>query len=235
MSFGLSRGKPLQVGDVGLDRTDLPPLPDNLAQDPRAAWIDPREWFPNPERRFELEIGSGKGAFILEQAAAKPDVNFLGVEWAGEFYRYAADRCRRRALPNVRLLHDDATELLHWRIPDAIVDVIHLYFSDPWPKKRHNKRRVVQDRFLADAHRALRPGAELRIVTDHEEYWAWMQEHFTRWSAPERVPPRFELLPFTPDRRAEGAREGEIVGTNFERKYAREGRPFHAAVLRKPE
>lgn len=238
MSFGLSRGKTLDPGDVGLFSSDLPPLPDDLGANPRAGWLDPRHWFARPGQPFEIEIGSGKGTFLVQQATLQPDVNFLGIEWAKEFASYAADRLRRRQLTNVKLLCADATEFLHWRVPDGICRVVHLYFSDPWPKARHHKRRVVQDRFLADAHRVLEPpgasggGGELRIVTDHDDYWAWMEAHFDRWCAPDRGgnEPRFERLPFE---RPESAGEGEVVGTNFERKYKREGRPFNATILRR--
>jgi tRNA (guanine-N7-)-methyltransferase len=232
MSFGLGHGRDLDdaPGVVGVSAEEMPPLPDEIARDRRAAWVDCRRWFSEPARALEIEIGSGKGTFLLQQASEQPETNFLGIEWAREFYLYTADRVRRRGLGNVRVLHGDATEFLRWRCPDAIARVIHLYFSDPWPKRRHHRRRVVQDSFLADAWRVLVPGGELRIVTDHDEYWMWMREHFARWTAPE-ASPRFELLAFAPPR---SAGEGELVGTNFERKYRREGRPFNAAVLRKP-
>lgn len=235
MSFGLSRGRQLDPGTIGLTAADLGPLPDDILTNPAAALIDPRQWFPDPARPFELEIGSGKGTFLIQQGAASPEKNFLGVEWAHEFYAYAADRLRRGGLANIRLLNADAVEFMHWRCPGGVARVIHLYFSDPWPKSRHHRRRVMQDRFLADAYRILEPGGELRIVTDHEKYWAWMEGHFARWtvggpgSAPNR--PLFIRLPFDPPA---SASEGELVGTNFERKYKREGRPFHAATLRKP-
>jgi tRNA (guanine-N7-)-methyltransferase len=217
---------------VGITGDELGPLPDEIATDPRAAWVDPRGWFPDPRLPLEIEIGSGKGTFLLQEGSERPGTNFLGIEWAREFYEYTADRVRRRGLANVRVLNADATEFLHWRCPDGIARVIHLYFSDPWPKSRHHRRRVVQDRFLADAARVLEPGGELRIVTDHDEYWAWMREHFARWCAPTPTAER----PFIPADFAPpgSAGEGELVGTNFERKYRREGRPFHAAVLRKP-
>lgn len=278
MSFGLGRGRQLDPGAIGITADDLGPLPDDILTNPAAARIDPRTWFPDPSRPLEIEIGSGKGTFLLQAAAAHPGTNFLGIEWAREFYQYAADRCRRRwgggaaapddeeldTLPsgerrasrpewsaNVRLLNADAVEFLHWRCPGSIAQVIHLYFSDPWPKTKHNRRRVLQDRFLADAYRILQPGGELRIVTDHEEYWAWMEEHFARWTqrgidlrpvdpsshpvvpghALNEHPGPFLRLPFTP---LASTPESELVGTNFERKYRREGRPFHAAILRKP-
>jgi tRNA (guanine-N7-)-methyltransferase len=229
MSFGLSRGKEFDVGAIGIESATLPALPDSVNDTPLAAWLDPRQWFEHPARPLEIEIGSGKGTFLVQQAEIDPETNFLGFEWAKEFWAYAADRVRRRALKNVKLVHGDATEFLHWRTPSGIARVIHLYFSDPWPKSRHHKRRVVQDRFLEDAHRILTDRGELRIVTDHDAYWSWMEEHFARWASP-APGARFERLPFE---RPVSAGQNEVVGTNFERKYAREGRPFHSAVLRK--
>lgn len=240
MSFGLSRGKPLDVapGVVMVSDQELPTLPDAALTDPTAGWIDPRSWFPHrdgdPERRFEIEIGSGKGTFLCQQAALSPEIDYLGIEWAGEFCNYAADRVRRAKLTNVRMMRTDATEFIRWRVPSGIVDVVHLYFSDPWPKARHHKKRVVQDRFLGETWRILKPGGELRVVTDHDELWAWDRAHFDRWCGEGPCPgwsgpaPAFEETSFA----APGsAKEGELVGTNFERKFREEGRSFHATVL----
>jgi tRNA (guanine-N7-)-methyltransferase len=232
MSFGLSRGRELDVSGVLVDAGALPPLPDNPLENPHGGWIDPREWFPDPSRPFELEIGPGKGAFLVHEAESRPEVNFLGIEWAREFCVYAADRMRRRGLENVKMMSVDATDFLRWRTPSGIVRTLHLYFSDPWPKPRHHKRRVVQDAFLEQAHRVLEPGGELRVVTDHPEYWRWMEARFDRWCAPDHEP-RFERRAFEDADRPAGAREGELTGTNFERKYREEGRDFFATVLRK--
>lgn len=204
----------LDITGFGVTLADLPPL--------ESGCIDPRFWFEHPERRFEIEIGSGKGTFLVQQAALQPEVNFLGFEWAGEFFRYAADRVRRHRRTNVKIVHADATEFLRFRCADGVAAVIHLYFSDPWPKTRHHKRRVVQDHTLAEFHRVLRSGGELRLVTDHDDLWAWYQAHI------ERNARMFDAKVFeTPI----SAGEGEVVGTNFERKYRREGRPFHAVTL----
>lgn len=242
MSFGLSRGKPLDPasGVIMVSPDELPPLPDEVLTDPEAGRLDPREWFPlrreDPDRRFEIEIGSGKGTFLVQHAPTTPGTDYLGIEWAGEFCNYAADRIRRAGLRNVRTLCTDATEFLHWRVPSGIVDVLHLYFSDPWPKSRHHKKRVVQDRFLADTWRILKPGGELRVVTDHDELWAWDRSHFDRWCGSGPCPghegpiPAFEEGPFA---KPASAGEGELVGTNFERKFREEGRSFHASVLTK--
>ncbi|HMN95173.1 MAG TPA: tRNA (guanosine(46)-N7)-methyltransferase TrmB [Phycisphaerales bacterium] len=214
MSFGLSRGRRLDGAEWSIDQSDLPSYDGTR--------LDPRAWFPHPERPFELEIGSGKGTFLLQESALRPEVNFLGIEWAGEFHRYAADRLRRRGVANVRLLRADATEFIRFRCPDAIASTLHLYFSDPWPKARHHKRRVVQDHTLREFHRLLVPRGELRLVTDHDELWAWYEEHAERHAA------LFERAPFE---RPASAGSEEVVGTNFERKYRREGRPFHAMTL----
>lgn len=199
---------------IGRCLADLPPFEDGR--------VDPRSWFDHPARRLEIEIGSGKGTFLVQQAEARPLTNYLGIEWAGEFYRYAADRLRRRGLTNVRMLHGEAGSFLRCWCAEAVAAVIHLYFSDPWPKSRHHKRRVVQDRSLIDMHRVLAPGGELRLVTDHEALWAWYEAHAARHAA------IFERRDFAA---APTTEPGELVGSNYERKFAVEGRALHAMTL----
>ncbi|MEM7621977.1 MAG: hypothetical protein AAF235_02100 [Planctomycetota bacterium] len=246
MSFGLGHGRSIDtaLGVVAVGEAELPPLPDSILEDPDAARLDPRAWFEVPDRPLEIEIGSGKGTFLLRHASAERETNFLGIEWAHEFFAYAADRMRRRrasgGMTNVRMLHADATAFLRWRVPAGLVRVIHLYFSDPWPKARHHKKRVVQDRFMADVWRVLEPGGELRVVTDHAELWAWDERHFADWTAEahgsaERAKggypsPPFERLAFASP---VSAGDGELVGSNYERKWRAEGRAFYGATLRK--
>lgn len=214
MSFGLSRGKDFDVGEIGIDMRILPPSTEGQ--------IDPRTWFEDGTKSFEIEIGSGKGTFLLQESQKRTEPNYLGFEWAAEFYKYAADRLRRNYIPNVKMVHGDATEFLQYWCEGNVADVIHLYFSDPWPKKRHHKRRVVQDSTLATFHRVLQPGGLVHVVTDHNDLWKWDVEHF------EKNDSLFTQKPFSP---ANSADEGELVGTNFERKYKREGRPFYATTL----
>ena len=191
MSFGIARGKELNTEGFGLNQADLPAY---NAQDPRACRVDPRQWFDHRDHPFEIEIGSGKGTFLVQQAALKPHVNYLGIEWAAEFYRYAADRMRRRGLDNVKILHTDAAQFIRFWCADEVASVIPLYFSDPWPKQRHPKRRVVQDTTLADFHRVLASGGELRLVTDHDDLWAWYEDHVARHADLfERKPSRITL------------------------------------------
>jgi tRNA (guanine-N7-)-methyltransferase len=198
MSLGLrQRRSPITAGH-GIEQADLPPF--------EAGRIDPRTWFEEPQRPLEIEIGTGKGTFLVQQAPLCPDVNYLGIERAAGFYRYAADRMRRRGLSNVRILRADAGEFLRFWCTDEIAAVVHVYFSDPWPKKRHHKRRVIQDWSLEELHRILLPGGELRLVTDHEGLWAWYEAHAHRHAD------RFEQMPFCPP---DGAGSDEIVGTNL--------------------
>lgn len=214
MSFGLARGKSLDVGEIGFDMRSLPAFEEGR--------IDPRKWFKVSDAPFELEIGSGKGTFLLQEALQRTEPNYLGFEWAAEFYRYAADRIRRNHISNVRMMHGDATEFLKYWCQDNVADVIHLYFSDPWPKKRHHKRRVIQNHTLETFHRVLKHDGIVHVVTDHEELWEWCLEHFKRHEH------LFTSHPFTP---SSSASDGELVGTNFERKYKKENRPFNAMTL----
>ena len=230
MPQDLARGKTLDdaQGVIGVTPGEYPPLPDAIASDVNAGRLDPRAWFLDPSRPFEIEIGCGKGSFILEESGASAGVNYLGIEWAREYYVYTADRLRRAARKNVRMLHADGGDFLRWRCPDAIVHVVHLYFSDPWPKTKHHKNRVIQPRFLADVARVLSPGGELRVVTDHDELWAWDTQHFADVTG-DAGP--FDMLPFTPPA---WVGEGCVVGTNYEKKkcVAAGNKPPHAAVLR---
>jgi tRNA (guanine-N7-)-methyltransferase len=219
MSFGLARGKTLLIDGFGIEARELPPFD---PADVLASRVDPRTWFTRPDHRLEIEIGSGKGTFLVQQAALVATTNYLGIEHVGEFFRYAADRVRRRDLHNVRLLRADAVEFLRFRCPDGIASVIHLYFSDPWPKSRHHKRRVVQDATLREFHRVLAPGGELRLVTDHDDLWTWYEDHAARHT---------DLFDRRPFEAPESAGDGEIVGTNYERKFAKEGRPLHGMVM----
>jgi tRNA (guanine-N7-)-methyltransferase len=226
MSFSLSHGKEMDVGHFGVMAEDLPPPPPGMPG--THTRLDLRGWFP-PELRgnpLELEIGSGKGTFLVQQAAEVPGagVNYIGIEWSLPFWKFAADRCRRRGLENVRVVRAEAGAFVRQYVPDGCLRQVHIYFPDPWPKKRHNKRRLIQAPFLRELHRVLQAEGLIRIVTDHDDYFAWILEHAGQ------VTDFFGQLPF--DKPCSAA-EGEVVGTNFERKYRREGRPFHAVTLRK--
>ena len=172
-------------------------------------------------RPIEVEIGTGKGTFLLARAAARPEVNFLGIEWARAYAAYAADRFRRAGLENVRMIRCEAAHFFKVCLEDAPGSLwrVHIYFPDPWPKRRHHRRRLIQRPFVEQVRRALRAGGQLIIVTDHLDYFRQI----------ERVVGLVSELAAAPMPRM-ADREGEVVGTNFERKYIAQGRPFYKLV-----
>ena len=177
------------------------------------------------DRPVEMEIGMGKGTFITESARAHPEVNFFGIEWARWFWRYASDRLRRNGCLNARTVRADAAFFVREFVKDDALAVLHIYFPDPWPKKRHHKRRLIQPKFVPVMARVLGPGGRVQVVTDHKGYWEENIEPTIRDSG-------LEVVDYS---RPGSAGAGEFVGTNFERKYAREGRPFYAIAAVKPE
>jgi tRNA (guanine-N7-)-methyltransferase len=166
----------------------------------------------------ELEIGCGKGAFLVTAAELYPTVNFVGVEVAPPFARAAADRMLRRGLVNVRVMCSDAGRLVREHVRSESLSAIHLYFPDPWPKKRHQKRRIFSPEFLDAVHRALRPGGRLCLATDFHPYYEVMRQTTD-------IDPRFVRLS-----EFEWYASGGV--TNFEKKYLRAGRTSYRAAFR---
>ncbi|MCH2132647.1 MAG: tRNA (guanosine(46)-N7)-methyltransferase TrmB [Phycisphaerales bacterium] len=214
MTYGLSRRREESIEGWGFAMSEI-------AHGDQAS-VDPRTLFDSPDRPLEIELGSGKGTFLVQQAGRQPETNFLGIEWAAPFFRFAADRLRRHDLVNTRMMHGDGSEFLTWWCADSVATVIHLYFLDPWPKARHHKRRVVQANTLEHLHRVLQPGGLVHLVTDHVDLWTWYEAHM------DGAVNLFERRAFESP---ESAGAEEVIGTNFERKYQREGRPIHAATL----
>jgi tRNA (guanine-N7-)-methyltransferase len=171
-----------------------------------------------------LEVGSGKGTFLLHEARAKPEANFLGIEWANEFYLFAVDRIGRWGLTNVRIIHTDAAVFLSLYVPPESVDCLHIYFPDPWPKKSQRKKRILQQYNMTFLIGCLKPGGEIRIATDHDEYFQEIERVTDIRSSV------LEPVEFT---RPAGAKEGELTGTNYERKYIKDKRTIHTLALRK--
>ncbi len=171
----------------------------------------------------EMEIGAGKGGFLLRRAQAYPERNFFGIEWANKIYLYAADRMVRWGVSNVRLMRTDTRHLMMHHVPAASLSMLHIYHPDPWPKKRHHKRRLIQPAFLAATVDALVPGGRIAIQTDHAEYF----EHIRAVAGGET-----RLIPVPFDVPEAGVVEGKVE-TNFEIKYRREGRTFYQLALQK--
>ncbi len=156
----------------------------------------------------ELEIGAGDGSFLIQYAARHPERNFLGIERLLGRLRKIDRKARRQGLSNVRGLRLEASYVLRWMIPPGSLTAVHVYFPDPWPKRRHWKRRLVNAEFPQLAALSLLPGGVVYLRTDHVEYAAQMVEvfeaaqQFTRCEAPA------ELLDVVTDFEADFRRQG---------------------------
>jgi len=173
---------------------------------------------------IHIEIGAGKGTFLLNQARARPDDNFLGIEWARKYYRYAVDRIGRWGLTNVRIIRTDAAAFVADSIGAESVDCFHIYFPDPWPKKRHHKRRFICPANLEHLIRCLKVGGQLKIATDHADYFEVIKMVL---AARNETLQEIAFLPTA------GANAGEWVGTNFERKYIKNQRQIYTLAVTK--
>ncbi|GBD35873.1 tRNA (guanine-N(7)-)-methyltransferase [bacterium HR36] len=168
----------------------------------------------------ELEVGFGKGGFLLQSALSHPEVNYVGIELEKALVLYVATRLAKRGLRNARLIHGDARRVLPLYFPDACCQAVHVYFPDPWWKRRHKKRRLFQEDFVRHCERILQPGGQLLIASDVEEYFGVMTDLVRTQTRlqPAETPP----APTDPQ-----------WMTNFERKALQEGRSVFRAAYRK--
>lgn len=120
---------------------------------------------------LEVELGSGKGLFLLKAAQSHPDRLYLGIDVAFTYAQFAAARLARAGLPNAKVVHGEGQALFRDVLPDAGVAAVHIYFPDPWWKKRHHKRRVMNETLLRNVARTLAPGGHFHFWTDVEEYF----------------------------------------------------------------
>ncbi len=167
----------------------------------------------------DVEIGSGKGKFLLELAADQPQRDFLAVERAGKYHRLCCDRAARRGVSNVRLLRTTAEDLLFRLLAKESVERFFILFPDPWPKKRHHKRRLIKADVVAALNAALIPGGLLLVKTDHEGYAEVISEVL-------QGAPGFSTL--DPAEAFAG-----LPITGFELKYGQQGRPIYPFALQK--
>jgi tRNA (guanine-N7-)-methyltransferase len=173
----------------------------------------------------ELEVGCGKGLFLLTAAQACPEVNFLGLEIVRKYQLYAATRLAKRGLRNVRVACADARVFLRDGVPAASLQAVHVYFPDPWWKQRHHKRRVFTAEFAAQCERTLRPGGRLHVATDVADYFEVISGLVAQHTRLQTLPPPEEKAP---------AHDLDYL-TNFERKFRKEGWPiYRAAYWRAP-
>ena len=158
-----------------------------------------------------LEIGSGKGRFLLNTAMERPDLNIIGIEKSLHYHRVIRDRIAKRHLTNIRLINHDAFLVVRDMIPDAALSEIHIYFPDPWPRKKEQKRRIIRAEVLKEFRRVLVDGGWGIYVTDHREYF-------------EAAAPLIEAE-FRAERRVPGP--DDPPRTNYEAKYRAEGRAIY--------
>lgn len=166
----------------------------------------------------QMEIGSGRGDFLIRYAAVRPDLNLLGVERKLTILRRAEHKVRYFKASNVLLLHAEIRHLLEEYIPPASLDAIHIYFPDPWPKKRHAKRRVIREGMPDLLGRALVMGGCLHIRTDVEAYYAEIMRLM-------EACPLFVLV--TPPN------DLEPIRTAYEDKFLRHGKVIYRASFRR--
>jgi tRNA (guanine-N7-)-methyltransferase len=167
---------------------------------------------------LDLDIGAGEGAFLLEMARRHPERNFLAIERllgrVGKICRGAL----REGLTNVRVLRLEGAYAMKHLFPLESVARAYVSFPDPWPKRHHHPRRIIQDDFLQDLRAVLEPGGELRLKTDDLPYFTWMEKVAARAPGYERV---------------EWPEDPDYPITNFERRFLAQGMPIHKLMLRK--
>jgi tRNA (guanine-N7-)-methyltransferase len=186
--------------DLGLAETAAPLPLDELVPPPVAG----SEW--------EVEIGFGKGRYLLRRCQESPERRFLGIEIAAEYQKLFSDRARRRRLPNWLALRGDAAYLLSAVLPAGFAAAVHVYFPDPWPKSRHQKRRLFDPESVDLVLGLLRDGGSFSFATDFLEYGELVADLLAGYPglAVERLAGPWP----------EGPR------TNYEAKYEVEGRPI---------
>ena len=184
-------------------------IAESLRREPATAadWLGPlpvRDWFAQPARRLEIDLGCGKGRFLLAHAANHPETNFLGIDRMLRRIRKVDNRARRLDLENIRLLRLEAYYAVAFLLPPESVAAYYVFFPDPWPKARHEGHRLFNARFLDALHRTLAADGVAHVATDHQPY-------FEQLSAVFAADARFAAVaPFIPS---------EDEQTDFERYY----------------
>ncbi len=209
--FGRRKGHPLRPHQAALYDTLLPKLALDLG---RFAPADLRTLFPVAVDDLRLEIGFGGAEHLIAQAIANPRIGFIGSEPFVNGMAKALAAIDRHGLQNIRLSADDAAELIDW-LPAGAFARIDLLYPDPWPKRRHWKRRFVQDDSLKELARLLKAGGEFRFATDIDDYAAWTLARVLR--SPD--------LKWTAECADDWRKPWpDFAGTRYEAKAKREGR-----------
>jgi len=172
---GRRRGRALRPGRARLRERLLPQLVLGL---PETGQLGPASLFPAPPPALRLEIGFGAGEHLADAAERSPEIGFIGCEVFENGIARLLSEIERRSLGNIRIFADDARLLLAALTPRSI-DRVFILFPDPWPKRRHHKRRIVSGETLDALASVMTDGAELRLATDDADYLRWMLERAT--------------------------------------------------------
>lgn len=218
--FGRRKGKKLRAHQSALFATLLPQLAVDLTT---PAPDNPAKLFPDAVEEVRLEIGFGGGEHLIAQAEQHPHCGFIGVEPFLNGMAKALAAIEAKGLRNIRLHHGDATELLAF-LPAGALSRVDLLYPDPWPKRRHWKRRFVQDKSLKAIARVLRPGGIFHFASDIDHYVGWTLRRAL--ASPDLI---------WMAERADDWREpwAGYVPTRYEAKARREGRASCYLVFRK--
>ncbi|NVK31497.1 MAG: tRNA (guanosine(46)-N7)-methyltransferase TrmB [Gammaproteobacteria bacterium] len=170
-----------------------------------------------------IEIGIGNGDALLHAAKLNPSKNLIGIEVHTPGVGHCLLGAQREQIDNIRLAKTDAMDILRQCVPDNSVEQLNLYFPDPWHKKRHHKRRIVNDEFVSLVHQKLIAGGKLHMATDWQDYADWMQETLARHAD------KFTLSDHPIDQRPDWRPE-----TRFERRGQRLGHSISDLIYCKP-
>lgn len=173
--------------------------------------------FPRPAPLI-LDLGCGDGTFLLEMAKRHPEQNFLGTERLLGRIEKVSRRIARAGLENVRILRLESHYVLRWLLPPGCATTIYVLHPDPWPKRTHHPRRLIQPDFMEAVHTTLVPDGELRVQTDDKPYFQWMEAVFA------------DLKTF---RREEWIPDPGWPQTDFEREFLSKGLPIYRTRLLK--
>lgn len=146
------------------------------------------DWFAHPDRPLEVDVGCGKGRFLLARARKRPEVNFLGIDRLLGRIRKIERRAAREGMTNIRLLRIDAYYAVTFLLPTGSVSVYTIFFPDPWPKARHHRHRLFNMAFMDAMNRTLTPDGEVHVATDHLPYFEEIEDTL-------RGDPRFAARP----------------------------------------
>lgn len=169
--------------------------------------INLKNLFPK-ELPLEVELGSGDGSFLAEYAKRHPDRNFIGVERLMGRMRKLEKKGRRLGLVNLRGVKIESSYFVEYLLPKQSVEAFHIYFPDPWPKRKHRRHRLINERFPELAHQVLLPGGRVYLRTDDQDYFEQMVSVFAPTQVFEKIETPVELsellTDFERDFRAKG-------------------------------